>query len=236
MGPLAGLRIVELAGIGAGPHCAMMLADMGAEVVRVDRPAASGLGVPIEPEFEVQLPKNVPFLTRNIVMNLQGLRFPKIGIYSIDNSPSDVIIAALFGILGYWLVKHDFEPAPLVLAFVLGPLMEDNLRRAMLRRSHFEWPLQLPARHFPLGRHTAQAFTQQQLVTAILSLAERLGLETLAEGVETRGEHAMLAQLGCGHVQGYVVARPMPAEEVAPWMADHHHRLTEALRIGVRAR
>jgi alpha-methylacyl-CoA racemase len=55
MGPLAGLRIVELAGIGAGPHCAMMLADMGAEVVRVDRPAASGLGVPIEPKFDLIL-------------------------------------------------------------------------------------------------------------------------------------------------------------------------------------
>lgn len=40
--------------------------------------------MPIEPEFEVQLPKNVPFLTRNIVMNLQGLRFPEAGIYSID--------------------------------------------------------------------------------------------------------------------------------------------------------
>jgi EAL domain-containing protein (putative c-di-GMP-specific phosphodiesterase class I)/GGDEF domain-containing protein len=77
---------------------------------------------------------------------------------------------------------------------------------------------------------------QQQLVTAILSLAERLGLETLAEGVETRGEHAMLAQLGCGHVQGYVVARPMPVEEVALWLADHRNRLAEALRIGVRAR
>ena len=35
-------------------------------------------------------------------------------------------------LVGYWLVKHDFEPAPLVLAFVLGPLMEENLRRAML--------------------------------------------------------------------------------------------------------
>lgn len=55
MGPLAGLRIVELAGIGAGPHCAMMLADMGADVVRVDRPAASGLGVPIDPKFDLVL-------------------------------------------------------------------------------------------------------------------------------------------------------------------------------------
>jgi len=55
MGPLAGLRIVELAGIGGGPHCAMMLADMGADVVRVDRPAASGLGVAIEPKFDLVL-------------------------------------------------------------------------------------------------------------------------------------------------------------------------------------
>jgi putative tricarboxylic transport membrane protein len=55
-----------------------------------------------------------------------------IGIYSVNNSPSDVIIAALFGLVGYWLVKHDFEPAPMLLGFVLGPLMEENLRRAML--------------------------------------------------------------------------------------------------------
>jgi len=55
-----------------------------------------------------------------------------IGIYSINNSPTDVVISAIFGLFGYWLVKHDFEPAPLVLAFVLGPLMEENLRRAML--------------------------------------------------------------------------------------------------------
>ncbi len=40
--------------------------------------------MPIEPDFDVQLPKDVPFLTRNIVMNLQGLKFPSDGIYSID--------------------------------------------------------------------------------------------------------------------------------------------------------
>src|ERR1700726_234680 len=55
-----------------------------------------------------------------------------IGIYSINNSPTDVVIAAMSGLFGYWLVKHGLEPAPLVLAFVLGPLMEENLRRAML--------------------------------------------------------------------------------------------------------
>jgi putative tricarboxylic transport membrane protein len=55
-----------------------------------------------------------------------------IGIYSINNSPFDVVISALFGVIGYWLIKHDFEPAPMLLGFVLGPLMEENLRRAML--------------------------------------------------------------------------------------------------------
>jgi EAL domain-containing protein (putative c-di-GMP-specific phosphodiesterase class I) len=77
---------------------------------------------------------------------------------------------------------------------------------------------------------------QQALVTAILSLAERLGLETVAEGVETQGEHAMLAQLGCGHVQGWAIARPMPVEEVSDWLVRQRESLAEAIRIGVRAR
>ncbi len=77
---------------------------------------------------------------------------------------------------------------------------------------------------------------QQNLITAILSLAERLGLETLAEGVETPGEHALLAQLGCGHVQGYVIAKPMPVEDLATWLAAHREARSKALRIGVRAR
>ncbi len=55
-----------------------------------------------------------------------------IGIYSINNSPTDVMISAMYGVVGYWLIKHDFEAAPMLLGFVLGPLMEENLRRAML--------------------------------------------------------------------------------------------------------
>jgi putative tricarboxylic transport membrane protein len=55
-----------------------------------------------------------------------------IGIYSVNNAPWDVMMTAIFALVGYWLVKHDFEPAPMILGFVLGPLMEENLRRAML--------------------------------------------------------------------------------------------------------
>jgi len=60
------------------------------------------------------------------------LIFCCIGVYSISSAPADVIMTAVFGLIGYWLVKHDFEPAPMLLGFVLGPLMEENLRRAML--------------------------------------------------------------------------------------------------------
>ncbi|MDW4907031.1 CaiB/BaiF CoA-transferase family protein [Streptomyces sp. ADMS] len=50
-GPLAGVRVVELAGIGPGPFAAMLLADLGADVVRVDRPGGTGLAV--DPEYDV---------------------------------------------------------------------------------------------------------------------------------------------------------------------------------------
>lgn len=77
---------------------------------------------------------------------------------------------------------------------------------------------------------------QQRLVSAILSLAERLGLETLAEGVETSGEHNMLAQLGCGHVQGFLIARPMAYEDTHDWIANHQTRQKSPPRIGYQAR
>jgi diguanylate cyclase (GGDEF)-like protein len=73
---------------------------------------------------------------------------------------------------------------------------------------------------------------QQKMVNAILTMAERLGLDTLAEGVETLGEHAMLAQLGCGHVQGFGIARPMPFEQTIEWIRTHNAKLQDAPIIG----
>jgi len=60
------------------------------------------------------------------------LTFMAIGVFSLSNNPFDVLIMALFGVLGYFCVKLECEPAPMILGFILGPLMEENLRRAML--------------------------------------------------------------------------------------------------------
>jgi len=55
-----------------------------------------------------------------------------IGNYSVSNNPFDVYLCALIGVLGYVLAKLECEPAPLLLGYVLGPLLEENLRRALL--------------------------------------------------------------------------------------------------------
>jgi TctA family transporter len=60
------------------------------------------------------------------------LVFCSIGIYSINNNAFDVTVTAVFGLLGYVFYKLRCEPAPLILGFILGPMMEENLRRAML--------------------------------------------------------------------------------------------------------
>jgi len=60
------------------------------------------------------------------------LLFCLIGAYSINNNVFDVFIVILFGVVGYLFKKFDYEGAPLVLAFVLGPLLDLNLRHALL--------------------------------------------------------------------------------------------------------
>ena len=60
------------------------------------------------------------------------LLFCCIGVYSVNNRGFDVALVILFGILGYVLRKAKCEAGPLLLGFVLGPLLETNLRRALL--------------------------------------------------------------------------------------------------------
>ena len=60
------------------------------------------------------------------------LLFCGIGVYTLNNNTFDVCMGAVFGLIGYVFVKLGCEPAPLLLGFILGPMMEENLRRALL--------------------------------------------------------------------------------------------------------
>ncbi|GAB3765857.1 tripartite tricarboxylate transporter permease [Ramlibacter monticola] len=58
--------------------------------------------------------------------------FCAIGVYSTNNNVFDIWLVAIFGVVGYLFIKLGCEPAPLLLGFILGPMMEENLRRALL--------------------------------------------------------------------------------------------------------
>jgi TctA family transporter len=60
------------------------------------------------------------------------MAFSAIGIYSVNNSAFEIYLTALFGVLGFVWLRLGCNPAPLLLGFVLGPMLEEHLRRAML--------------------------------------------------------------------------------------------------------
>ena len=101
------------------------------------------------------------------------LVFCCIGVYSLSNAPFDVVLTALFGLVGYVLVKLDCEPAPLLLGFILGPMMEENLRRAML-----------------LSRGDPMTFLNRGLSLTLLLIALGLLLIILAPAVRKKREEA----------------------------------------------
>jgi putative tricarboxylic transport membrane protein len=82
------------------------------------------------------------------------LVFCAIGVFSLNNSEFDIYLMALFGLLGYVFVKIGCEPAPMLLAFILGPLMEEYLRRAML-----------------ISRGNPWVFVQRPISATLLALA-----------------------------------------------------------------
>jgi diguanylate cyclase len=137
----------------------------------------------------------------------------------VADTSNDIIVRNLSALsrLGCALDLDDFGTGQAAIA---------NIRRFSVNRIKID-------RSFVTRVHDDRE--QQRTVAAILSLAEQLGLDTLAEGVETPEEHAMLAQLGCRHIQGYVIARPMPFEETADWVGRHRAQAKAIPRIGTRA-
>jgi putative tricarboxylic transport membrane protein len=90
------------------------------------------------------------------------LMFCIIGLYSIQNQIFEILVAACFGVVGYLLLRMKCEPAPLLLGFILGPMLEENLRRALL-----------------LSRGDASTFVTRPISASMLVLAVFLLLTVL---------------------------------------------------------
>jgi diguanylate cyclase len=185
-----------------------------------------------------------------------GLSVPSV---AVNFSPEELCDPQLPEHLAWALDAHDLAPQRLTVE-VLESLVAGNgdsaIRRNLDRIAAMGCGIDLDdfgtgnasittIRHFALRRlkidgsfvrGVSHVRDQQKLVTAILALADQLGLDTVAEGVETQAEHAMLAQLGCAHVQGYVIAKPLPYEATELWLHQYRQRLPKALKIGMRAR
>jgi len=85
------------------------------------------------------------------------LVFMAIGVFSLSNNPFDLLVMAVFGLLGYVCAKLECEPAPMILGFILGPLMEENLRRAMLLSRGDAFVFVSPSKPISLGFLVAAA-------------------------------------------------------------------------------
>ncbi len=101
------------------------------------------------------------------------LLFCCIGVYSIQNNVFDVYMTVLFGVLGWIFVKLECEPAPLLLGFILGPMMEENLRRALL-----------------LSRGDPTVFATRPISAVMLGLAVVLLLIIIAPSIRKKREEA----------------------------------------------
>ncbi|MCC7273322.1 MAG: tripartite tricarboxylate transporter permease [Alphaproteobacteria bacterium] len=97
-----------------------------------------------------------------------------IGVYSLNASSFDVVLMLIFGVLGYLLLKFGCEPAPLLLGFVLGPLMEENLRRALL-----------------VSRGDPWVFVERPISAGLLALSALLLVAVLLPALRARREEAL---------------------------------------------
>jgi TctA family transporter len=97
-----------------------------------------------------------------------------IGVYAINNKPFDAFVMAFFAVFGYVALKLDCEPAPLILGFVLGPMMEENLRRALL-----------------ISRGDPVVFVQEPISLAFLLVAAGLLLVLAAPAIRVKREEAL---------------------------------------------
>jgi TctA family transporter len=101
--------------------------------------------------------------------------FCAIGVYSTNNNTFDIWMVAGFGLIGYIFMKLGVEPAPLLLGFILGPMMEENLRRALL-----------------LSRGDWTVFGTRPLSAGLLVAAAMLLVVVLLPSIKSKREEAFV--------------------------------------------
>jgi len=99
--------------------------------------------------------------------------FCAIGVYSTNNNTFDIWMVAIFGVVGYLFIKLGAEPAPLLLGFILGPMMEEHMRRALL-----------------LSRGDWSVFVTRPLSASLLAVAALLLVLVLLPAVKSKREEA----------------------------------------------
>jgi TctA family transporter len=101
--------------------------------------------------------------------------FCAIGVYSTNNNVFDIWMVGIFGVVGYAFYKLGCEPAPLLLGFILGPMMEENLRRALL-----------------LSRGDWSVFVTRPLSATLLGLAVLMLIIVLLPSVKSKRQEAFV--------------------------------------------
>lgn len=174
-------------------------------------------------------------------MDTAGLEIPAV---AVNLSAEDLRNPRLADIIAWELDRFDLAPRRLVveiLETVVAHGDDDIAVRTIARLAGMGCGIDLDdfgtghasianLRRFAVGRiKIDRSFVtrlhleedRRRMVAAILLMAGQLGLDTLAEGVEAAEEQVLLAQLGCGHVQGFGIARPMAGDDLPGWLRAH---------------
>jgi diguanylate cyclase (GGDEF)-like protein len=185
----------------------------------------------------------------------EGFNVPRV---SVNFSAAELSNPKLIDKIKWELDRFELHPSRLiieVLENVIASSDNDTITRNISRLSELGCGIDLDdfgtghasianMRRFAVNRikidrsyvtHCDSDRGQQDMLAAILVMADRLQIDTIAEGIETAGEHGMLSQLGCKNVQGYLISRPISFEKSCNWMTSHRAQQVHPPSINQRA-
>lgn len=183
-----------------------------------------------------------------------GLDIPAVGVAL---GPDRIADSRLVEHLAWELDRHDLSPRDIRLEITEETVQSDetgDIAAALFGLTEFGLDLELVgfgrgnASIGAIRRHSIRRIRidrsyvtrvdrdheQQTMISAILTMAAKLAITTVADGVDTAGEHAVLAQLGCDAVQGLAVAPPMQGSEIPDWIRRHDKKFADLRDLAAR--